>query len=295
LDGSSKTLLTDNIIAAGEARAAIHVFASSIAGSSFDHDAIDAPVGTPLVNWNFQNYYSIEKFNAATGQETHGLQGDPGFAAPTDGDFTLTPGSPAVDSAASGVLSTPAGLFALPVTDAFGGARVDDAGTANSGGGARSYDDRGAYEMRNPGFEASTAGWNTSGSSDGVTLTRAPTGHTGTAAALLTNTGPARAACSLNDSPNWVRTTPAGTYTAKLWVRADTPGAILKLRLREWSGATDVGQAKTTVTLTTDWQPVTVQYTAAAPGASTLDLNAYVLGAPPGTCFYADDASIART
>ena len=29
------------------------------------------------------------------------------------------------------------------------------------------------------------------------------------------------------------------------------------------------------------------------PDRSTLDFNAYVTGAPPGTCFYADDAAIA--
>jgi hypothetical protein len=47
------------------------------------------------------------------------------------------------------------------------------------------------------------------------------------------------------------------------------------------------------VKLTTQWQPVTVQYTAVDPGASTLDLSAYVMNAAPGTCFYADDASVA--
>jgi hypothetical protein len=35
-----------------------------------------------------------------------------------------------------------------------------------------------------------------------------------------------------------------------------------------------------------------VTYTPAAPGRSTLDLNAYVLDAPPGACFRADDAAI---
>jgi hypothetical protein len=85
-----------------------------------------------------------------------------------------------------------------------------------------------------------------------------------------------------------------------MWVRADTPGATLKLRLREWINVwppphTYVGQATTAVKLTTQWQPVTVQYTTTGdPNTdSTLDLNAYVSGAPHGTCFYADDASVA--
>ena len=139
--------------------------------------------------------------------------------------------------------------------------------------------------MRNPGFAADTAGWNTAGSSDGVTLSRSADGRDGAGAAVVTNTGSSAATCALNDSPNIVHTTAAGTYTATVWVRPDTPGATLKLRLREWSGDTALGQARTTVTLTTDWQPVKVRYTAVAPGASTLDFNAYLLGAPPGTCF----------
>jgi hypothetical protein len=110
---------------------------------------------------------------------------------------------------------------------------------------------------------------------------------------LLTNTGTTPVTCSLNDSPNIVHTTTAGTYTATLWVRADSPGATLTLRLRGWAGSTAVGQAKTQVTLTSQWQPLSVQYTAADPSGSTLDFNAYEMEAPPGTCFYADDASVA--
>jgi parallel beta-helix repeat protein len=293
IDGSSDTLVANNVIDVGNGRSAIRVAPDSVAGTTIDNDVLNAPAGTRLVQWNDLSYYSLAKLNAATGQEAHGLQGDPRFAAPADGDFTLTPGSPAVDSALSGFVTTPSGSIGLPATDAFGGARVDDAATANSGGGPRRYDDRGAYEMRNPGFEADTAGWNTAGSSAGVTLTRGAIGHSGNGAAVLANTGPGPGTCALNDSPNWVRTTAAGTYTATVWVRADTPGATLKLRLQEWNGTTSLGQAKTTVALTTDWQPVSVSYTAALPGDSTLDLNAYVTGAPAGSCFSGDDASIA--
>jgi hypothetical protein len=146
---------------------------------------------------------------------------------------------------------------------------------------------------RDFGFETDTHGWNTHGGSPDATLTSTQGGHSGTGAASLTNTGSSAGICTLNDSPNIVRTTTVGTYTATLWVRADTPGATLKLRLREWIGNTAVGQAKTTVTLTNEWQPVTVTYTAADPGASTLDLSAYVTHAPPGSCFYVDDASVA--
>ena len=141
----------------------------------------------------------------------------------------------------------------------------------------------------NTGFETSTSGWNTSGSGTGVTLERVSGGHTGGWAAKLSNTGTASTGCTLNDAPNWVAQTSAGTYTASVWARADSPGAILKLRLREYAGTTLVGTATATDTLSTSWQPVAVSYAVGSPGSSTLDLNAYVTGAPPGTCFYADD------
>jgi hypothetical protein len=286
--------LANNVIAAfhSAAGAAIHVDSGAVSGTYMDYDLVNAADGKPI-SWSGSSYSSLAKFTPATGQEPHGIQGPPGFADPAGGNLSLVPGSPAIDSGFAGSLGTPAGLVPMPTTDAWGGARVDDAATPNTGAGTISYADRGAYEMRNPSFEANAAGWNTSGSSAGVTLTQVAGGHTGAGAALLTNTGTTPATCDLNDSPNIVRTTTAGTYTATLWVRADNPGAMLTLRLREWGGSVAIGQAKATVALTSEWRPVTVQYTVGDPGGSTLDFNAYVMNAAPGTCFYADDASIA--
>jgi parallel beta-helix repeat protein len=145
--------------------------------------------------------------------------------------------------------------------------------------------------ISNSGFEANLTGWNTSGSDPGIALAQSTaSAHSGSTSALLTNTSAAPASCLLNDSPNWVLTTTAATYTATLWVRADTPGATLNLRLREFAGGPLVGSALKQVTLTTSWQQVSISYTAAA--GSTLDYNAYVVKAAPGQCFYADDAAI---
>jgi len=149
--------------------------------------------------------------------------------------------------------------------------------------------------VKNSGFEVGSSGWNTSGSSTGVTLSKVSGGHTGSWSALLSNGSTGASTCALNDSPNWVATTSAGTYTASLWVRADSGGAVLKLRLREYQGTTLVGTVTSTVTLSTSWQRVSVSESPAAPGSSTLDLNAYVSSAPPGNCFYADDASIVQS
>jgi hypothetical protein len=108
----------------------------------------------------------------------------------------------------------------------------------------------------------------------------------------MANTGStASTYATLQDSPNWVATTSAGTYTGTMWVRADTAGAVFKLKFQEYSGSTLVGSATAQATLTTSWQQVTVTYTIKSPG-STLDFQAYVSSPAPGTAFYADDASI---
>jgi hypothetical protein len=95
----------------------------------------------------------------------------------------------------------------------------------------------------------------------------------------------------LQDSPNWVSTTVAGTDTAAIWVRADAPGAVLKRKLQEYTGSTLVASASSQITLTTDWQRVSLAYVVRSPG-STLDTQIYVANPAPGTAFYADDATI---
>jgi len=143
----------------------------------------------------------------------------------------------------------------------------------------------------NPGFETGTSGWNATSST--VSLTRVSGGHSGSWAAQLINNGTAAAYCILNDSPNWVSKTTTGTYTASLWVRADTAGAALKLKIREYSSANILlGQGASTITLSTTWQQVSVTYVPVSPGSSFLDFQAYIASAAAGTGFYADDASI---
>jgi PKD repeat protein len=144
----------------------------------------------------------------------------------------------------------------------------------------------------NPGFETVTSGWESGDTS--VTLSRVTGGHSGSYAAKLTNAS-SGGYCKLNDHPNWISTTRAGTYTGTLWVRADTAGASLRLKMVEYKSGANVGSTNTTVTLSTFWQPVTLTYTPAAPGSSNLDFQAYTSNTPVGTCYYADDASITVT
>jgi hypothetical protein len=145
----------------------------------------------------------------------------------------------------------------------------------------------------NPGFETDTTGWSTSGSDAGVTLTRVSGGHSGGWSGLVANRGSGTAStCKLQDAPNWVTTTSAGTYTGSMWVRADSPGATLTIKLREYNGSTLVAVKAASIKLTTSWQMVSVSYAPAMPGTSTLGFLGLVSNAPVGTCFYADDISI---
>lgn len=141
----------------------------------------------------------------------------------------------------------------------------------------------------NPGFEVDTSGW--AGDASTNTLSRVAGGHSGGWAAAISNTL-AGGNCGLNDKPNWVSVTEAGTYTASIWVRSDTPGLTLKLRVREFVSGVLQGSVTTSVALTSSWQQVTAVYTPVAPGLSSLDFEAFTANSPVGVCVQADDASI---
>ncbi|MEP7060753.1 MAG: carbohydrate binding domain-containing protein, partial [Actinomycetota bacterium] len=147
----------------------------------------------------------------------------------------------------------------------------------------------------NPGFETNTNGWNAGGRA-GVTVTRVSGAHSGTSAAAITNTNSSAVTeCTLNDSPNWVASTTPGTYVGSLWLRADTAGAQIKVRFREYtSSGGSVSSASVTVNLTTSWQLVQVSYPVTHTG-DNIDFSAYTSNSPQGVCFYADDVSITRS
>jgi hypothetical protein len=73
-------------------------------------------------------------------------------------------------------------------------------------------------------------------------------------------------------------------------VKAPTAGAKLTLRIREYNGSTNVGQATASITLSTAWQQIKLPYVPTTIG-SNLDFTAYTNNSPPGTCFVADDAT----
>jgi hypothetical protein len=217
-----------------------------------------------------------------------GLPNPPGTVTTTwsevSGPGTVTFGNAsAVDTTASFSAS---GTYVLRLT-------ADDSALQSSDDLTVTVNPASQNLVGNPGFETDTTGWNTSGSDAGVTLTRVSGGHSGGWSGLVANGGSGTAAtCKIQDAPNWVTATSAGTYTGSMWVRADSPGATLTIKLREYKSSTLVAVKTASIKLTTSWQMVSVSYVPAMPGTSTLDFLGLVSNAPVGTCFYADDISI---
>jgi hypothetical protein len=93
-------------------------------------------------------------------------------------------------------------------------------------------------------------------------------GHSGDFVVEATNTTTMQPECPLNDAPNWLAATVAGTYQASLWVRADTPGNPVELRIRAYSDGTFVSSAESLV----------IPDTAAPAQTSTLEMGAGFAG-----------------
>jgi parallel beta-helix repeat protein len=137
----------------------IRVSGSSLSGTHIDYDLLFQSGGGVQIVWNNTQYTSLSAFqNDVSGQETHGVQGNPKLASPAPiavrpasapwgvtvntGDYHIGSGSPAIDSADSGAPGE-------TTSDIEGTGRFDDPATApNTGTGPRNYDDRGAYEFK---------------------------------------------------------------------------------------------------------------------------------------------------
>jgi uncharacterized repeat protein (TIGR01451 family) len=179
----------DNGIASPRTKSNIRVEQGSTSGTSMDSDLVYLTTPSPLLIWNSISYTTLASFRSATGQEPHGIQDDPRWTSPSTGDFQLIAGSPAIDSADSGVSNQPS-------SDVEGHIRLDDPGTPNTGLGPRPYDDRGAYEY---GSSVSDLSLTKSASPDPVlagqtltyTLTAANAGPSSATGVSLTDTLPA--------------------------------------------------------------------------------------------------------
>jgi len=181
------------------------------------------------------------------------------------------------------------GVYGLRLSGSDGAlTRTDDVTvTVNPAGGGG-----GPNLVGNAGFETALTGWKASTGA----LTRVAAARTGGWAGEMRNTGTSSITCQLNDSPNWVTSTTAGsTYTATAWVKGDAAGngSTVRLRFREYNSAgTNLGSKEASVVLTTGYQQVVLTYTPTAAG-STLDFNVLRGSTPAGAlCYDVDDVSI---
>ncbi|MBK8821420.1 MAG: right-handed parallel beta-helix repeat-containing protein [Anaerolineales bacterium] len=162
--GSHTTTIVNNISAGngftppvGSFGGNLRVDSASLAGTTIDYNLFNRESAVVQIIWNDINYASLAAFQTAViNQEVHGREGDPLFVDPVPsalrqsgvpyvgsellGNYYLSPGSPAIDSANADAPSQ-------PISDIDGNSRVDDPATPNNGVGVRDFDDRGAYEF----------------------------------------------------------------------------------------------------------------------------------------------------
>ncbi len=137
----ANNLSVDNGIQSPRTPGDIRVDSHSTAGTAVDYNTVFSTAPDTLLIWSSIGYTTLAAFQAESGQMAHGAVADPEWADPTAGAFQLTAGSPAIDSADSGVSGQPS-------TDIDGHPRVDDPATTDTGSGPHTYDDRGAVEFQ---------------------------------------------------------------------------------------------------------------------------------------------------
>lgn len=132
-------ITVDNGINSPRTTSNVRFDSTSTTGASEDFGLVNLTGGSTQFIWGSGWYTTVAAFNTATGQQAHGLMGNPLFVNASGGNFHLGATSPAIDSASSGAT----GAQAIDIENI---ARTDVAAVANTGSGPRAYDDRGAYE-----------------------------------------------------------------------------------------------------------------------------------------------------
>lgn len=135
---TANNILVDNGVDTGEFD--LYVDPGSVPGLTADRDIVFNHATQAPVKVGGTVYPRLASYVAASGQETHGLAQTPAFVNPGSGDFHLSGGSPAVDSADASVAG-----FAS--TDPEGRGPTDDPIVPDTGAGSPAYADRGALEF----------------------------------------------------------------------------------------------------------------------------------------------------
>ncbi len=114
-----------------------------------------------------------------------------------------------------------------------------------------------ANYIANGSFEGSTSGWNGWQAS----LSIVTPGYDGTRSVRVARTTGAYYSIVTAGKP--VASTMQGVvYTATAWVRSVKPGKSVCIKVREWSGATQIASAERCLVTTSAWQKLTVGYAA---------------------------------
>src|SRR6266542_984502 len=133
-------IAVDNGINSPRTNGNIRVDSTSTTGTTVNFNLVFLTVPDVMYQWGADKYNSLKEFKDATGQESKGIEADPSWMSPGS-NFHLLAGSPAIDSADSGVSGE-------TTTDLEGTGRYNDPDTRDSGAGPRRYDDRGALEFQ---------------------------------------------------------------------------------------------------------------------------------------------------
>ena len=147
--GSTGAFVRDNVTmdnAVGSTRTIgeIRVDATSTQGTSLDRDLVfQSAVGGSVFQWAGINYSSLSSATAASGQEAHGINANPGFVNAAARDLRLGGDSPAIDAADTG-------FTAWAPADLNGNPPIDDPAVTDSGSGPDAVADLGALEYAGP-------------------------------------------------------------------------------------------------------------------------------------------------
>jgi hypothetical protein len=165
---------------------------------------------------------------------------------------------------------------------------IDPAGNSDPTPAGRSFTiDTSGGLLVNGSFEGSSLGWTTWNSQTSITND----GILGSHAVRLTLTTSDRYA--LISSPKPVEAAQAAPYQLNGWLRSDSPGKSVCLRLREWQAGTVIKSPQNCLTATGSWQRFpTVTLTPSA--GDQLDVNLIQYGATPGDSFESDGLSLTQ-
>ncbi|HEY2955648.1 MAG TPA: right-handed parallel beta-helix repeat-containing protein, partial [Candidatus Eisenbacteria bacterium] len=240
------------------------------------------------VKYILTKYANVADYVAVSGQDTRSIQADPKFVSPATANFHLMTGSPAIDNANSAAPNWPA-------FDIDGNTPMDAPSAPNVGLGPVAFADRGAFEFQadltnlvlNPSFESDMSGW----APVTDTLSRVAGGHDG-AYSLKMKVKSGQTVLGVNDSPDWVQSSPAANtrYRFVAWARADVAGKWY-FKITEYIPGKKNVKTTTKYVLTTGWKSLTYDYVTRWKG-SKIDFQ--ILGDTFGTvkAFQVDDISI---